>query len=1086
MPGAKVERQIAGGEVHVYSLALSAGEFVRLVVEGRGIEPVLLFQDSQGKTLVKVDSASRFSNRKCLSFVFAQAGDYQFTVRSGKNAGPGSYLLNVDEWHRAEPKDESAVAAETLMAEGRMLFWQGTAESRRQAIQKYEESLPLWRAGTDIRGEAEALSHLSEISHYLSDNRKALEYGDQALRLWRAADDRWAEAGTLNIVGFVRWSLNDYQKALEDFNRALSIRREDGYRQGEADLLHSIGVIYSALGDSQKAFDHYSQSLSLWSEIGDSEGEARTLNSIGVIYTWLGEYQKALEGFDRALKLRRAKGNRRDESYTLSNIADAYDALGDYFKALEYYEQALLLSRAIGDRLAEANALNHVGSVRSSLGDDQTALQHFLQALLLSRDLGERRIEANALGDMGSVYQKLGEYQKASDYHQQALSIRREIGNRLGEAQSLSSLGFVSSALGDSGKALEYYGQALAIRRALKTRKEEVITLFGMARVERDRGNLFGARARMEAGLEIIESLRTKVSAQDLRASFLASVRELYDFQIDLLVQLSEREPAAGHAAAALVVSERSRARSLLETLAEARADIRQGVTPELLERERSLQQQINAKAERLTRLLRGYHTAEQSSAAQKELDAFLLGYQQVQAQIRTASPRYAALTQPQPLTVKEIQQQVLDPDSLLLEYSLGEERSFLWAVSPTSITSFVLPKRAIVEAAARRVYGLLTARNEQAQEETPAQYRARLAKADAQYAQAATDLSRMLLAPVASQLGTKRLLIVSEGALQYVPFAALPPPAQSRIAEFGLRSKKRPALQSAIRNPQSTIPLIQDHEIINLPSASVLAVLRREMAGRQSAPKSVAVLADPVFQNDDPRINPGQIRIETTRAKQSHAPTGELAARSDIERSAKGVGLNSFVRLRFSRQEAEAIAAFAPQQKRLTALDFVASNATAQSAELSQYRIVHFATHGLLNSQQPELSGIVLSLVDEQGRAQDGFLRLHDIYNLKLNADLVVLSACQTALGKEIRGEGLIGLTRGFMYAGAPRVVASLWRVDDRATAELMKRFYQGMLKDGQRPAAALRAAQVSMLKEKRWAAPQYWAAFTLQGEWR
>jgi CHAT domain-containing protein len=195
---------------------------------------------------------------------------------------------------------------------------------------------------------------------------------------------------------------------------------------------------------------------------------------------------------------------------------------------------------------------------------------------------------------------------------------------------------------------------------------------------------------------------------------------------------------------------------------------------------------------------------------------------------------------------------------------------------------------------------------------------------------------------------------------------------------------------------------------------------------------------------------------------------------------------LDSFVRLRFSRQEAEAIAAFAPEKNRLTALDFVASYETAQSADLSQYRIVHFATHGLLNSQRPELSGIVLSLVDERGRAQDGFLRLHEIYNLKLNADLVVLSACQTALGKEVRGEGLMGLTRGFMYAGAPRVVASLWRVDDRATAELMKRFYRGMLKDGLPAAAALRAAQVSMLKEIRWSAPYYWAAFTLQGDWR
>jgi CHAT domain-containing protein len=146
----------------------------------------------------------------------------------------------------------------------------------------------------------------------------------------------------------------------------------------------------------------------------------------------------------------------------------------------------------------------------------------------------------------------------------------------------------------------------------------------------------------------------------------------------------------------------------------------------------------------------------------------------------------------------------------------------------------------------------------------------------------------------------------------------------------------------------------------------------------------------------------------------------------------------------------------------------------------------VHFATHAILNSEHPELSGIVLSLVDERGQPTNGFLRLNEIYNLKLPADLVVLSACQTGLGKEIRGEGLIGLTRGFMYAGAPRVVASLWKVDDAATAELMKRFYRGMLRDDLRPAAALRAAKVEMWKQKRWNAPFFWAAFEFQGEWR
>src|SRR5262249_5462011 len=227
----------------------------------------------------------------------------------------------------------------------------------------------------------------------------------------------------------------------------------------------------------------------------------------------------------------------------------------------------------------------------------------------------------------------------------------------------------------------------------------------------------------------------------------------------------------------------------------------------------------------------------------------------------------------------------------------------------------------------------------------------------------------------------------------------------------------------------------------------------------------------------DDPRV---QSSVKSRAAVEETSPTG------DEKRSAGESGLADLVRLRFSRLEADEIARLSPDKMKLEALDFAANRGLATSADIGQYRIVHFATHGLINNLRPELSGIVLSLVDEQRRPQNGFLRLYDIYNLKLGADLVVLSACQTALGKEVRGEGLIGLTRGFMYAGAPRVVASLWRIDDRAAAELMKRFYQGMLGQGLRPAAALRAAQVSMWKDKRWQAPHYWAAFTIQGEWK
>jgi CHAT domain-containing protein len=423
-----------------------------------------------------------------------------------------------------------------------------------------------------------------------------------------------------------------------------------------------------------------------------------------------------------------------------------------------------------------------------------------------------------------------------------------------------------------------------------------------------------------------------------------------------------------------------------------------------------------------------------------------------------------------------EIQQQVLDSDTLLLEYSLGDDASYLFVVSQTSITWRQLPKRAEIEAATRRVRELLTAPQPRPGD-TEAKYQARVQEAGESYWRQAAGLSRMLLGPVASQLGKKRLAIVADGALQYIPFAALPAPSPGN--DEGRNSGAEPQ------------PLFVEHEIVSLPSASILATLRRETAGRKPAEKSLAVLADPVFTDDDTRVR-RSVGKAGAREKIRSADSDEVDIASlQMLRSGRETGVidaeAGFGRLLNTRREATAISALVPERERKQALDFEASRATALMPELGEYRIVHFATHGLLNNIHPELSGIVLSLIDEEGQPQDGFLRLQDIYNLKLPAELMVLSACQTGLGKEIKGEGLIGLARGFMYAGAPRIVASLWKVDDRATSELMKRFYQGMLgPDRLRPAEALRQAQLSICKEKQWREPYYWAAFVLQGEWR
>ena len=767
--------------------------------------------------------------------------------------------------------------------------------------------------------------------------------------------------------------------------------------------------------------------------------------------------RQAIKKFEEALLLWRAVGNRAKEASTLREIAEVYFTLGEEQKTLSYYNQALTLSRAMGDKANEAFTLRAMAGVYASLSKYQQALAYDKQALSLFHALDMKALEAFTLNEIGRIYLLSGEAQQALSYDHQAQILWHVLDRKERLAFTLNKIGQAYFSLGDVHKALLSYNQALSLYRALADHPGEGRVLYRIADLERSRGNFKQALTQIEAAIKIVEQERTKERAEEAslerRTKFLSYHHGYYELYIDLLMQLHKQQPLKGYEAQALKASEGTRARTLLEMLTEAKADIRQGVEPKLLERERALQQQLDVMEKRRIQLLSGSDTAQQAEALETDIFNLLTQYREVQAQIRFTSPHYAALTQPQPLGLAEIQQRVLDDNTLLLEYSLGEERSYLWAVSKTGINSYELPKRAVIEAAAKHFRDALI---KPTQRNLPTRV-----------AEASIALSQIILEPVATQLGHNRLLIVSDGVLQYVPFAALTSP--------------RP--QPHLNHSQ---PLMMTNEIINLPSASTLAVQRHELVGRQPATKMIAVLADPVFNFDDERL-----KITVGANFPSH---GEQTERSTtrsqldtlaLERAARNADI-SVERLPFSRQEGERILALVPAAERMQAFDFAANREAVTNPQLSQYRIVHFATHGILDSKHPELSGLVLSLVNEKGEPQNGFLRLHDIFNLKLSAELVVLSACQTGLGEEIWGEGLVGLTRGFMYAGAKRLLVSLWSVDDEATSELMSRFYKKMLQDGLHPTAALRATQIEMLQDTHWKSPYYWAAFTLQGEWR
>ena len=983
-------------------------------------------------------------------FHYARALQASFFLCSVLVITPGAQSLAQGVLEKSQ--DGTRVVAQRAFDEGRRLLGEGTASSQLKAIEKFAEATSLWQALGDHRMEAISLSYIGKVYDVLGEKQKALHYYDRTLSLLHAVGDLSGEATTLNNIGLIYDSLGDKQRALDYYNRALPTLRAIGNRRVEAITLVNVGLAYASLGEKQRALANYNEALPILRAVSDRGGEAVTLNNIGYVYDSLSDRQKALDYFGRALPILQEVGNTRVAAITLNNMGYAYDSINERQKALDYYNQALQVFRTVGDR----------------------------------------RMEAFTLNNLGVSYRSLGEKQKALAFFTQALSLRIAVGDRPGQAATLSDIGSIYDLLSQQQRALNYYKQSLQLSRAVEDREIEASTLHKIAQVERNRGQLVKARADIEATLVIVEGLRTKIAGQELRASYFATTQQYFEFYIDLLMRLQRLDPNRRYGAMALEVSERARARNLLDVLTEGRANIRQGVDPVLLDQEHALEQKLNVAAERQTRLLSEGRNEKQADTLRNQTESLLTQYQELEARIRASSPRYAALTQRAQVSLEEIQKQVLDPETLLLEYALGDEKSFLFAVTPSFIKSFELPPRAEIETAARRAYDLLTARNQRIKFETADEQRIRIGKADTGYWQSATVLSRMLLKPVAALLGKKRLLIVADGALNYIPFAALPAPDSLNSKGESLKSTRntqREGRDSRVQAPGIGLPLVLNHEIVSLPSASTLAILRRELSDRKPAAKTLAVLADPVFEKDDERVKATKHPQERDNREQKSTKVQAGAEESnnpayDTQAAAAGE-VNRIERLRFTRQEANDILALVSEADSMKALDFAANRAAAISPDLEQYRYVHFATHGVLNSAHPELSALVLSLVNEQGEEQDGFLWAHEVYNLRLPAEMVVLSGCRTGLGKEIKGEGLVGLTRGFMYAGSARVLVSLWDIADEASSALMVRVYKEILGQQRlRPAAALRAAQISIWKEKRWQAPYYWAAFVLQGE--
>ena len=866
-----------------------------------------------------------------------------------------------------------------------------------------------------------------------------------------------------NNYGEIALNRGDLKSSLASFARALVLWEELHSLPGMARARLNNGYALLDSGNANEAMLEFDESLKLWRNSGDLRGTALTLTAKGNLYTFWGETYLALSAHREARDILRRVGDRQGEAVTSNGLGKVFEDLNRKQEALDNYALALRLNNEIGNRNNEAVSSYYLGRVWSDLGDWKRSLEFYERSLTMSLEVGKPRMVALAHMDIAGIYVKQGKHAEALKLYGETLQVYKQIGDLRRQAITHQGLGQLFLTRGELGQANTAYELGRELFHRIRDPQGEAESFYWLARVAQEENDLPKALTHSQRSIDLIEAQRNRVIGQNWRSSYFAAVRRHFELHVDILMQLNGRSPGRGFDRLAFEASERGRARSLLELLMETQADIRRGVDQSLLDRERELRHRLSAKANYQMKALSSDFPEEQIAAIETEIRTLNADYDFVQAQIKAQDPDYAQLIQPAILNTEQIQATLAqDDETALLQYMLGEKRSYVWLVTPHTLISRELPGRTELKELTGNVYKGLTARQQLPGEELD-RYQKRSKTDEELFCPNATQLSQYILEPLLHTTKVRRLLVVPDGSLQYIPFEALPlPTSGNSTAHCRLDSE-----------PANYAPLLTEFDIVHLHSFSALSTLRRPRRGPVRPTREIAVWADPVFEADDPRIHVFVDDAQPARV----ATTGDLTGPESNPPPA---------RLLATIEEAQSIMRLAPAGMSLIFTGFEATRESALNGNLNDYRILHFATHSLVNNRYPALTGLWLSTFDQAGERRNGLLQLHDIYGLRLNSDLVVLSGCQTGLGQELSGEGLIGLTQGFLHAGAKSVVVSLWNVQDKTTAVLMTSFYQAMLKEGLPPSMALREAKLQMYRQREWRSPYYWSAFVLQGEFR
>lgn len=860
------------------------------------------------------------------------------------------------------------------------------------------------------------------------------------VRASRAVNQDPVQEGNALLELSAEQNQKDHGLALTTAQEALMRLQQTDDKTGVARAYFQIARCHHAMSNFAEATSNYQTAVGLFRDLNKPDEQADTLIMLAYVEQRKAEWLNAMAYYDQAQAL--IQNNPTLLAQIASGMADLFNENGLPESALIQYQQALEYFQQAGNQDA-ANRMNMFLGYTKLLDEKYPEALTKLQEALPTFEPSSLSA-AQCHEYLGRVYLALKEYPAALEHLQPVLSFYEQTRNVI-EAENVRV--FIAQVYEEQGSfalARPRYLQALSVFQRFQDRISEAGAYFALGRLELKAGRLDEAETYLKQSIDTTEDLRSVSVGRDITAGYSASVHDRYQAYITCLLRKSKLNSSPALSEQALAASELSRARALRELLGDTQTNLLAGVDPRLAERDKALRQEIRAKTEyRLDLLTSRYEKKSELPAVEKDLERLRQEHQLLSEQLRKLNPAYGEMIQPTVYTLKQIQNEVVNEDGTgLVEYILGDETSYVWVITRNGIKVTELAGESTITKAVQNAYKLLANKPE----------------GNDQVAKALDDLAALVITPIADQLPARRLIVVADGALHYIPFQVLPLPYDKQ-------------------------PLIATREVVNVPSASILGQLQQEKQKRTAPEHVVAAFGYPAFASTYAELrgkNSGELIPEV---KGQNNMWG--AAMRDIEVSGNALDLATVQPLTFSREELKELRELADPAS-FFATGFAASRETLLHTDFSRFGIVHFATHGVFDPKNPEKSGFLLSTVDADGRPQNGFITVQDVYQLQAPVSLVVLSACSTGLGKDVRGEGLISVTRGFMYAGASSVAASLWNVNDEVTAELMKRFYANMLQDGMAPSAALRAAQNSIRKQPEWSSPHYWAAFTFQGEYQ